>query len=149
MDGLIARKFRLVTTLGAYLDPIADKFVITVSLITMAFYFDFPIWILVLYLLRELITVYLATILWKKKVPSVPNIWGKWAVALMIFLLPVYLLRYSLMDHYPVLRWVAEILAYAWFTCYFLSGIRYWQRYGNTLVHRTRLRKHAKSKSKK
>ena len=136
MDGLIARRFQLKTTLGTFLDPIADKFVITVSLIVMVFYFHFPIWILVIYLLRELMMIYVSTMLFKRKIISTPNIWGKCAVALMITLLPIYLLRYTFIDSYPHLETIATIFAYTWFTCYFLSGIHYWQRFGDKLVQK-------------
>ena len=37
MDGLIARLFRQKTTLGAYLDPAADKLLLTTAFVTLRF----------------------------------------------------------------------------------------------------------------
>ena len=59
IDGAIARKRNLVTNLGKLLDPIADKALLSGSLIALSIVGQVPWWITAAILLRELgITVY-------------------------------------------------------------------------------------------
>ena len=58
MDGLIARHFRQKTSLGAILDPIADKLlmsssIVVLSLPQMGFANPIPIWLLLLVIFRD------------------------------------------------------------------------------------------------
>ena len=58
LDGLIARHFRQKTSLGAILDPIADKLlmsssIIVLSLPQMGFENPIPIWLLLLVIFRD------------------------------------------------------------------------------------------------
>ena len=58
MDGLIARHFRQKTSLGAILDPIADKLLMSSSIVVLAlpqmgFANPIPIWLLLLVIFRD------------------------------------------------------------------------------------------------
>ena len=54
-DGIIARKFKLKTKLGAILDPLSDKIFYLIPLIFLCKYNLIPFWSLSLILFRELI----------------------------------------------------------------------------------------------
>ncbi len=59
VDGAIARKRGLITNLGKLLDPIADKALLGGALIALSIHNEFPWWVTIVILVRELgITVY-------------------------------------------------------------------------------------------
>ena len=55
LDGYIARKYKLVTEFGIFLDPVADKLLVTVALVALASRGDIGAWIPAIIISRELI----------------------------------------------------------------------------------------------
>jgi CDP-diacylglycerol--glycerol-3-phosphate 3-phosphatidyltransferase len=53
LDGLIARRMSMKTRLGVYLDPIADKLLISTVLITLLYYRLVPLWVTLVMVSRE------------------------------------------------------------------------------------------------
>jgi CDP-diacylglycerol--glycerol-3-phosphate 3-phosphatidyltransferase len=53
LDGYIARKMSLKSTLGLYLDPIADKLLVSSVLITLTYYRMVPLWVTIILVGRE------------------------------------------------------------------------------------------------
>ena len=54
IDGYLARKWDLVTPMGAYLDPLADKLMVTTALIMLIPLERVPAWVVALLLCREI-----------------------------------------------------------------------------------------------
>ncbi|TDB70148.1 MULTISPECIES: CDP-diacylglycerol--glycerol-3-phosphate 3-phosphatidyltransferase [unclassified Micromonospora] len=54
VDGWIARRFGLVTSVGKVADPIADKALTGAALVLLSFYGGLPWWVTVVILVREL-----------------------------------------------------------------------------------------------
>jgi len=57
IDGLVARLLNQKTTLGAYLDPIADKLLLSSSFVVLALIGSIPWWVTILVLSRDTIMV--------------------------------------------------------------------------------------------
>lgn len=57
VDGFIARHFNQRSTLGAYLDPIADKALLVSIYLSLAFLQEIPPWLTVLVVSRDLLIV--------------------------------------------------------------------------------------------
>jgi cardiolipin synthase len=53
LDGYIARRFNQRTPLGALLDPLADKLLISCGIVTLAWLEHFPLWLMAAILLRD------------------------------------------------------------------------------------------------
>ena len=58
LDGLIARSFKLKTTIGSILDPMADKIFLLSLFISFAILQKIPMWLLVIILTRDTIIVF-------------------------------------------------------------------------------------------
>ena len=54
-DGYFARKYNLITTMGKFLDPIADKLIINTAMIVMIPIGRIPAWIVAVTIIRDLI----------------------------------------------------------------------------------------------
>lgn len=54
LDGYVARKYGIVTKLGKYLDPLADKLIVTTAMIMMIPIGRIPAWIVAIIIIRDL-----------------------------------------------------------------------------------------------
>jgi CDP-diacylglycerol---glycerol-3-phosphate 3-phosphatidyltransferase len=53
LDGYLARRHAAVTRTGQWLDPLADKILVTAAVITLVAVKDFPLWAAVVIVVRE------------------------------------------------------------------------------------------------
>jgi cardiolipin synthase len=81
LDGLVARALRQHTRLGAFLDPIADKFLAACALFALAASGQLPLWLPVLVVIRDLFQLLGAGILrtLHHTIPVAPTRIGKYA----------------------------------------------------------------------
>jgi cardiolipin synthase len=81
LDGLVARALRQPTRLGAFLDPIADKFLAACALFALAASGQLPLWLPVLVVTRDLVQLLGAAILrtLHHAIPVAPTRIGKYA----------------------------------------------------------------------
>lgn len=101
LDGQIARARNEKTILGACLDPLADKFLVVASYISLLFvtvpFFYIPEWFVFIVLLKELILILGAAIFCSIKgwIHVQPSILGKGAMVLHMFFLSLLFLCYT------------------------------------------------------
>jgi cardiolipin synthase (CMP-forming) len=88
VDGLLARRLNQGTTLGAYLDPIADKLLISSSFVILAFERQLHWWLTILVLSRDVMILIVAAviILISGYRPLPPSIYGKLTTTVQIVL---------------------------------------------------------------
>lgn len=72
VDGILARKSKTVTKIGATLDPLADKLLITTALICLLGFeeLNIPIWTVVIIVLRDYIITWFRTLNYKEAIPA-------------------------------------------------------------------------------
>ncbi|MBF0193023.1 MAG: CDP-alcohol phosphatidyltransferase family protein [Magnetococcales bacterium] len=57
VDGYIAKRFKQETELGRYLDPLADKVLLMVGVITLSFIQMLPVWITLIIVSRDIVLI--------------------------------------------------------------------------------------------
>ena len=57
LDGFIAKRFHMETTLGRYLDPLADKLLLLAGFITLTVLDLLPLWLTLLVVTRDVVIV--------------------------------------------------------------------------------------------
>ena len=98
LDGFIAKRFNCVSKLGAILDPIADKLLISSAYVMLALLGDIPFYLLVVVVFRDLVIVvgYLVLLLvMKEDVPMRPIYSSKFNTFLQIILVVFVLFEKS------------------------------------------------------
>jgi cardiolipin synthase (CMP-forming) len=83
LDGYLAKKFDWRTALGGLLDPIADKLLLSVCFVGLAWQNAIPLWLCVLVLGRDVVIVVGAWTWWKTIGPFKPM--PSWASKLTTF----------------------------------------------------------------
>lgn len=98
LDGFIAKRFDCVSTLGAILDPIADKLLISSAYVMLVLLGDLPFYLLVVVIFRDLVIVvgYLVMrVVMNEEVPIRPIYSSKFNTFLQISLVVFVLIEKS------------------------------------------------------
>ncbi|MHB1660959.1 MAG: CDP-diacylglycerol--glycerol-3-phosphate 3-phosphatidyltransferase [bacterium] len=85
IDGYIARKKKLVTNLGIFLDPIADKLLVVTILIMLIPMERIPAWVVAIIIFREIFITGLRAIASEKGIVISAGKEGKWKTAFQMF----------------------------------------------------------------
>jgi len=84
LDGFVARRFKLTSKLGLYLDPIADKLLVSSVLITLTYNDLVPLWVTILLVCREFIINGLRSFYAIEGITIYPSFSGKLKTTLQI-----------------------------------------------------------------
>ena len=97
LDGKIARKYNLVTDLGKFLDPIADKLIVMAALILVSADGTIPkpygIIVAIIIIGRELIISAFRQIAAAKGIVMAADMWGKYKTTFQTIALPLLMLQ--------------------------------------------------------
>ena len=77
IDGYLARKYNQITTFGKLFDPIADKLIINSALILLSIMTFLPIYITILFIVRDIIVDGMRNLAAKKNIEVAASFWGK------------------------------------------------------------------------
>jgi cardiolipin synthase len=93
LDGFVARMFSQKTTLGSYLDPIADKLMLSTAFITLAVLKQIPGWLTVVVISRDVIIIIGVAVLFlnQMRLDIRPSIISKMTTAFQVLVIVVVL----------------------------------------------------------
>ena len=85
-DGWVARKFHMQTRAGAWLDPVADKILVSALYICLSNAGVVPLWLVVLVITRDVLILSMAgyAIAFTPLRDFPPSVWGKLSTTLQI-----------------------------------------------------------------
>ena len=95
VDGHIARRSNMITRFGKFLDPLADKVLITSVLIMLTSLGRVAAWVSIVIICRELIITGLRAIAADEGVVIAADTFGKWKTILQMMALVPLVLHYS------------------------------------------------------
>ena len=104
-DGYLAKRFKLATRFGRYLDPTADKLLMTISFVVLTWLGIAPLWLTVLVIARDLaiiLGIVLARFL-ELPVRVAPIAAGKFSTFVQVSYVGLMLLFLALDTHWPML----------------------------------------------
>ncbi|MGP7817619.1 CDP-diacylglycerol--glycerol-3-phosphate 3-phosphatidyltransferase [Niallia sp. 01092] len=114
IDGYYARKYNLVTNLGKFLDPLADKLLVSAALIVLVNFHLAPAWITIVIISREFAVTGLRLVLAGGGEVVAANMLGKiktWAqiIAISVLLLHNMIFELGSIPFADIALWIALI----------------------------------------
>ncbi len=129
VDGYVARHYNQVTNFGKFIDPLADKLLVTAALICFVASGDIPDWVTVVILAREFMVTSLRTVAVAQNVVIAASIWGKVKTVVQIVLVVAIMVLPKAVPAFPILETifaiVKQVLIYAALIITVLSGADY------------------------
>lgn len=111
LDGKIARKYNLVTNFGKFMDPLADKLLVSAAMICLVELKVIPSWIVIIIISREFIISGFRLIASDKGVVIAANYWGKFkTVFQMVMIILMIMDVEALAPVTDIVMWIALAL---------------------------------------
>ncbi|HVP59568.1 MAG TPA: CDP-diacylglycerol--glycerol-3-phosphate 3-phosphatidyltransferase [Myxococcaceae bacterium] len=95
VDGWLARRMGLVTVIGKFLDPLADKLIVLAAMVMLVRLGRFPAWVAILLLSREFVVTGLRQIAASEGMVIAAGQEGKWKTALQLVGIVALLVHYT------------------------------------------------------
>lgn len=111
IDGKIARKYNLVTNFGKFMDPLADKLLVSAGMIALIELGRIPSWIVIVIISREFIISGFRLVASDNDVVIAASYWGKFKTTfqmLMVCLMIINIPQLQLLTN--IVMWVALVL---------------------------------------
>ena len=127
LDGYIARRYQIVTTMGKFLDPIADKLIVNTAMIMLIPIGRIPAWIVAIIIIRDFAVDGIRTIASSEGIIIQASRLGKRKTLCQIFAVS------ALMIHYPFIgadaHAIGMVILYIALILTVISGIDYFVKF--------------------
>lgn len=95
-DGYVARKYQMITTMGKFLDPIADKIMVNTAMILMIPIGRIPAWIVAITIIRDLMVDVIRSIASSEGIYIQASTLGKQKTVAQIVAVTALIIHYSI-----------------------------------------------------
>lgn len=123
LDGFIARKYNLITNFGKFMDPLADKLLVTAALICFLELGELNSWVVMIILAREFIVSIFRAVAAAEGIVIAADWWGKVKTNVQMFAIIL-----MLMNNFPFEQFhipMDQILIYVATVLTVISGFNY------------------------
>lgn len=111
LDGKIARKNNLVTNFGKFMDPLADKLLVSAAMICLIELGRIPSWVVVIIISREFIISGFRLIASDNGIVIAASMWGKYKTVFQMTMVIMMLANISALQIVTdIVMWIATIL---------------------------------------
>ena len=108
---LIARKYNLVTNFGKFMDPLADKLLVSAALICLIEMERIPAWIVVIIISREFIISGFRLIASDNNIVIAASYWGKFKTTFQMIMVCLMIANIEALNMITlIIMWIAVIL---------------------------------------
>ena len=121
LDGKIARKYNLITNFGKFMDPIADKLLVSSAFIAFVQMNLLPAWIVIIFIAREFIISGFRLVASDAGIVLAASWWGKFKTAFQMIMCLLLIINLD----YPVINVIEQIFIYASLALSIVSLIDY------------------------
>jgi len=125
LDGYLARRMSLTSRLGLYLDPIADKLLVTSVLITLTYYHQVPLWVTLILVGREFLINGLRAFYAMEGIAVYPSSAGKIKTALQLTGISFILFNVSIKRIDIIMNQIGLVLIYGALFFSIYSAVHY------------------------
>lgn len=112
LDGTIARKYNMITSFGKFMDPIADKLLVSSALVCLTALGEIPAWVVIVIIAREFLISGIRIIAAEKGVAIAASGWGKGKTVAQMAMIIVMLLKLDFFSLPGQILYTAEQILY-------------------------------------
>ena len=123
IDGHWARRCNIVTNLGAFLDPLADKMLVNLAFLVLVQLGIIPLWVFAIILVRDFAVDGIRMLAAKQQVTIAASIYGKSKTTMQMLALAMLLFSLTIESHLSSI--IGGVLLYIAFALTVFSGIDY------------------------
>jgi CDP-diacylglycerol--glycerol-3-phosphate 3-phosphatidyltransferase len=127
-DGYFARKYNAVSTMGKFMDPVADKILVTSILVMMAYYQKVDPWMVVVILGRDNFISGIRAVAAADGIVIAAKSAGKWKTALQMGAIPGTMIG-EIPGYLPYLDKIAYVILWISVLLSISSGVEYYFAY--------------------
>ena len=133
IDGKWARKYKQVTDLGAFLDPLADKMLVDLAFLALTTMQIIPVWVFAIILVRDLAIDGMRMMAAREGVTIAASYYGKLKTTFQLTALIILLV--NLICDWPFLAIVGDIALYIALALTIFSGADYLIKSWKKVIH--------------
>lgn len=104
-DGYLARKSGKVSVSGKLLDPLADKFIVNLTLVLLVSMQEISAWPVIIILAREFYIFGIRSLAMEHDLVIAADIWGKTKTMLQMFALPFFMINQNTLQSLVNIDW--------------------------------------------
>ena len=138
IDGWLARHFNWQSTLGSFIDPLADKLLIATSFISLAFLNALPWWLVILVFMRDL-TISTGVLAWfwfvQRKLDFKPTLLSKINTSLQLAIVTFCLFELAFSVYTPYLINALIFVTAITTTATYIDYVFTWSRKACSINH--------------
>lgn len=113
LDGMLARKYNLVTNFGKFMDPLADKLLVCAAFVCLVSLDRMPAWVVIVIISREFIISGFRLIAAEQGTVIAASMWGKFKTVFQMLFIIVMVIDFGNFYWWlfgNILMWIAAAL---------------------------------------